>query len=226
MKKVITAIKAETTSGSRRSRIYLDGTYGFSLENRVIAAESLEVGRALTPAEIALLSRDDDGQRCLAAAMRFLSYRPRSESETRERLLKSGFEIQYIDSAVEKLKQLDYLNDSAFARSWTEDRNAFKPRSQRVLKMELKRKGIDSDTIDAAVAGSDDAANARQLAVRKARTLPVTDFQVFRRRLGTYLQRKGFGYTVINGLIKETWQERTQGQAALNESETEIDDDV
>jgi regulatory protein len=213
MNKIITAIKAEARPGSHRSRIYLDGSYGFSLDDKMVAEKSLVVGRALTPAEVVELSREDDCQGCYSAAMKFISYRSRSESETRERLLKRGFETQYIEPVIEKLRQAGWLDDSVFARSWTEDRDTFKPRSQRVLKMELRRKGIDSEIIDAAVAGSDEEANARQLAMHKARTLPVTDFQVFRRRLGAYLQRKGFDYAVINSLVKEAWQERTMDQA-------------
>ncbi len=225
MKKVITAIKAETKTGRDRSRIYLDGSYWFSLDNKVIAAESLEVGSVLSPSEIALLSGDDDSQRCFRAAMRFLSYRPRSESETRERLLKLGFEMADIDAAIEKLRQAGYLDDAAFARLWAEDRKTFKPRSQKAIKMELKRKGIDSEIIKAAVEGNDDIAVARQLATRKARTLPVSDFQVFHRRLGAYLQRKGFEFAVINKLVKETWQECNQGQPPASEYQTGTTDD-
>jgi regulatory protein len=220
MKKVITAIQSEIRPGSHRSRIYLDGSYSFSLDDQVVAEKSLAVGRVLTPAEIALLSREDEFQRCLGAASRFISYRSRSESETRERLIKRGFEEQHIEPVIEKLRQAGLLDDSAFARSWTEDRDTFKPRSQRVLKIELRRKGIDPEIINTAVAGSDESANARQLAMHKARTLPVADYQVFRRRLGAYLQRKGFDYAVINSLVKEAWQERTRDQAAEKEQET------
>ena len=87
-------------------------------------------------------------QRCLNAAFQFLSYRPRSEAETRERLKQRGYEDEEIEKVVAQLKRLDLLDDAAFAEFWKENRNSFRPRSQRMLKMELRRKGVESEVIN------------------------------------------------------------------------------
>ncbi len=108
-----------------------------------------------------------------------------------------------------KLKQLELLDDTAFAEFWKENRNSFRPRSQRMLKMELRRKGVESEVIQEVVEDIDDADNAYRAAMSKARTLPVADYQIFRQRLGGYLQRRGFNYGVINNVVKKAWQERT-----------------
>jgi regulatory protein len=213
MKQIITAIRPETGQKGQRSRIYLDGSYSFSLENELISAEDLKVGQALSKAEITLLSRDDKMQRCLKAAQHFLSYRARSESETRERLLKRGFEMQEIESTLAQLKQAGLLDDPAFARAWKEDRDSFKPRSRKELKSELKRKGIEAEVINQVAAEIDERGNARRLASQKARKIHVSDYQVFSWKLGGYLQSKGFDFSVINDVVKEAWQERS-GDAA------------
>ncbi|MBN1190861.1 MAG: regulatory protein RecX [Dehalococcoidales bacterium] len=220
MDKVITAIQSGEKPGSGRSRVYLNGGYCFSLDDRIIAEKSLKVGRILTPAEIAVFTRDDEFQRCFTAAIRFINYRSRSISETRERLLKRGFEALQVEAVIGKLKQSGLLDDSSFARLWAEDRTTFKPRSQRVLKAELRRKGVDAGIIDTVVDGSDEEAGARRLAMRKARTLPLSDFQVFRRKLGVYLQRRGFGYDITGRLVRDIWQECTGDQAELNGRES------
>ena len=90
-------------------------------------------------------------------ALRFLSYRPRSEKEVRDRL-----KIKYqksnlkdleliIDRVIQKLKKYNFVNDLEFAKKWIESRMKFKPRSLRLIKLELKKKGISDDIIQAII---------------------------------------------------------------------------
>ena len=76
-------------------------------------------------------------------------------------------------------------------------------------KLELRRKGVESEVIQEVVEDIDDTENAYRAAISKARTLPVADYQIFRQKLGGYLQRRGFNYGVINNIVKRAWQERT-----------------
>jgi regulatory protein len=209
LKSKITAIKAGKRTGLKRSNIFLDGRFAFSLDNAVILKENLKVGQTLSGKEVDLLAGADRYERCLSKALTFLGYRPRSEAETRERLEKHGFVETEIARVVERLKSLNLLNDAAFAEYWKENRTSFKPRGQRMLRSELRRKGVDSGTISEAVEGIDELENARRAAEAKARNLPVTDYQVFRQKLGGYLQRRGFNYGVISQTVKLIWEERT-----------------
>ncbi len=208
LKKKITAMRGVKNPRIQRSNIYLNGKFAFSLDNEVIVKENLKVGLALSDTEIEMLTRSDTFQRCLNAAFQFLSYRPRSESETRDRLKKRGYAEEEIERTVAQLINLKLLNDTAFAEFWKENRNSFRPRSQRMLKMELKRKGVETEVINEVIENVDEAENAYRAAMSKARTLPVADYQVFRQRLGGYLQRRGFSYGVINKTVKKVWQER------------------
>ena len=218
----ITAIRAGRNARVQRSNVFLDGKFAFSLDNEVIVKESLKVGLLLSPDEIKLLTGADRFQRCLNAAFQFLSYRPRSEAETRQRLLRRGYAEDEIDKTVAQLRRLDLINDTAFAEFWKENRNSFRPRSQRMLKMELRRKGVETEVIDGVVEGMDEADSAYRAALDKARVLPVSDYQVFRQRLGGYLQRRGFGYGVINNIIKKVWQERTKDSRMSSDTAGEV----
>jgi regulatory protein len=209
LQKEITAIRAGKNPRVRRSHIFLDGKFAFSLDNEVIFKESLKVGLKLSSTEIDLLTRADRFQRCLNAAFQFLSYRPRSESETRTRLQRRGYADEEIENTVAHLKRLALLDDAAFAEFWKENRTSFKPRGQRMLKLELRRKGVESGVIDEAIENVDEADNAYRSALTRARTLPAADYRIFRQRLGGYLQRRGFSYGVINSTVKRVWQEKT-----------------
>jgi regulatory protein len=207
----ITAISAGKNPRVQRSNIFLDGKFAFSLDNEVILKELLKVGRNLTQADVLELTRTDQFQKCLNAAFRFLGYRPRSETEVRQRLQHRGYETRDIEKVVSELKRLDLINDATFAEFWKDNRNSFQPRSQRMVKQELRQKGVETAVIDETIESIDDRENAYKAAAVKARTLPLTDYDIFRHRLGGYLQRRGFNYGVINNIVKQTWEERTSG---------------
>jgi regulatory protein len=54
----------------------------------------------------------------------------------------------------------------------------------------------------------DDDDSAYRAALSKARSLPQADYQSLRRRLGAYLERRGFSYGVINHTVERIWQEQ------------------
>jgi len=201
----ITALRAGR--GRQRVNVFLDGKFAFSLEAEVAVKESLQVERELSSSQIEALARSDRFHRCLNAAVHYLGYRPRSESEVRERLQRRGFDGDSIEAVVAKLKEQGLVNDIAFAQFWKDNRESFSPRSQWLTKLELRRKGVPINIIDQVVEEVDDADNAYRAAVSKAHGLPLSDYQGFRRRLGDYLRRRGFGYGVINHTVERVWQE-------------------
>jgi len=197
-------------SGKRREKrinIFLDGRFAFSLGAEVVAKENLQVGQELSEKQVALLAGNDQLQRCLEAAYRYLGYRPRSESEIRERMQRRGFAAETIDAAIARLREQGLLDDEAFAQFWKENRESFRPRSQWLTRLELKRMGVRNDVIEQVVAGMDDAGNAYRAARQKMRHGTPADYQDFRRRLGDYLRRRGFSYEVIGHTVGKIWQE-------------------
>jgi len=99
------------------------------------------------------------------------------------------------------------VDDMAFAQFWKDNRESFSPRSQWLTKLELRRKGVAGDIIDQVVDAVDDYDSAYRAALSKARSLPLSDYQGFRRRLGGYLRRRGFSYEVIVNTVERLWQE-------------------
>jgi regulatory protein len=221
LKSKITAIRAVKNPRLKRSNIYLDGKFAFSLDNEVVLKESLRVDRQLSDAEIELLTKSDQFQKCLNAAFRFLSYRPRSQAETKIRLQRRGFADEEIERVIAQLKRLNLIDDAAFAEYWKENRTSFRPRGQRMLKSELRRKGVETDVIDEAVGNVDEKDNAYRAAVTKARTISTADYQMFRLKLGGFLQRRGFGYGIIKSVINQVWEERTGTSCTKTAAEDE-----
>lgn len=205
----ITAIRAGRSRG-KRVNVFLDGKFAFSLEAEVAVREGLQVDQELSASQTEALARSDHFHRCLNAAVYYLSYRPRSESEIRERLQRRGFNGDSIEAVIAKLKEQGLVDDMAFAQFWKDNRQSFSPRSRWLTRLELRQKGVADDIIDQVVDAVDDADSAYRAALSKARSLPLSDYQSFRRRLGDYLKRRGFGYEVINQTIGRMWQEESR----------------
>jgi len=203
----ITAIRVGKGRG-KRVNVFLDGKFAFSLEAEVVVREGLQVEQELSAGQIEALARSDHFHRCFNAAAHYLSYRPRSESELRERLHRRGFDDDNLEAVIAKLKEQGLVDDVAFAQFWKDNRESFNPRSQWLTKLELRRKGVANDIIDQVVDTVNDDNSAYRAALSKARSLSLFDYQGFRRRLGEYLKRRGFGYEVINHTIEQLWQEQ------------------
>jgi len=193
---------------SKRVNVFLDDRFVVSLVTEVIIEKGLRVGQELSARQVEELAGSDRFHRCLNAATHYLSYRPRSESELRERLHRRGFDDVDVGAVITGLKEQGVVNDMAFAQFWKDNRQSFSPRSQWLTKVELKRKGVASGIIDQVVDAVDDDDSAYRAALSKARSLPRSDCQNFSRRLGGYLRRRGFGYEVINRIVERVWQEQ------------------
>ncbi len=193
-------------SRGKRVNVFLDGKFTFSLSAEVAKKEGLQVEQELSSDQIKALGEADRYQRCLNAAIRYLGYRPRSEAEVKQRLQQKGFDIDCTEKTIAELKEQGLIDDATFARLWKENREAFSPRSRWLNRLELRRKGLNDNIIEQVISEVDDSDSAYRAALSKARHLSSSDYQLFRRRLGDYLKRRGFGYEVINETVQKVWK--------------------
>jgi len=208
----ITALERQARDGERIN-VYLDGEFAFGLAAITAQQAGLCIGRELSRAELDDLLREDAFQKALNRALVFLGYRPRSESEVRQRLAKAKFEPPLIERVVERLHADGLLDDLAFARYWTENREAFNPRGARLLSLELRRKGVDREVIDEALEGAlDEDEGALAAGRRKLKQLSGLEYREFRQKMGAYLARRGFDYDTARDAVAKLWQE-SQGES-------------
>jgi regulatory protein len=202
----ITDIKSQQRKEDRLN-VYLDGAYAFSLHSSI--APSLQVGQQLSEKDCEELQGLDAMRIAQGQAMHFLEYRPRSRSELESHLRGKGFTDQAIQGVALKFEELGWLDDKLFSQFWITNREDFRPRSRRALRMELRYKGIDNDIIDESLQEIDEAASAYRAAQGRAQRLANLDYQAFRRRLGGFLQRRGFNYDIIRTTVEQLWKEQT-----------------
>jgi len=211
----ITAI--EPQKNRSRVNIHLDGEFAFGLD-RFVAAW-LKPGQELSDTKIAALQAEDARERAYQQAMLFLSFRARSEKEIRQNLRKHEIPAAVIEQTLEKLRAAGLANDNQFARIWVENRNTFRPRSRRALTMELRQKGLDDETVHAALADVDENALAYESAAKRAGRLNGLEWSEFRKKLSEYLARRGFPYPVITTVVTRVWNEAHAEEAHFEDED-------
>jgi regulatory protein len=204
MEREITAIKAQKRNRQRVS-IYLDGEFAFGLSRFV--AGWLEPGRKLSEADIKRLQEQDTFEVAFQKALQFISHRPRSVEETRRRLSEKGFSDEVVEATLEKLLDKQYLDDLDFARQWIENRNAFRPRSDRLLAYELRLKGVADKKITQALEkfGGDENELAYQAGISKAKKCRHENKIDFQKKVGGFLSRRGFHYGIVKPTVERLW---------------------
>lgn len=222
MEREITALKAQKKNPNRIS-VYLDGEYCFGLA-RIVAAW-LKIGQTLGEDDISRLKQQDTLEVGYQRALRILGYRPRSEAEIQRKLREQGFDDAVIQAVLERLKQNGFLGDEKFAQDWVENRTTFRPRSKRMLAMELRQKGVVDEEIQKALAETEDENALAYLAAQQyLRRLDGVDWETFRKRLGGHLARRGFSYGIIAPILRQVWDETHS--SAGNENLMENEDGI
>jgi len=208
MARRITGLQVQKRN-NQRLNIYLDGEYAFGL-SRYVAAW-LQVGQELTEEKITALLADDAVEAAYQKSIKFIGYRMRTTSEVDKHLTKKGIEQQVIRQVIERLNEKGLLNDEGFAKMWIENRSEFRPRSQRLLVLELRRKGIDSETIQNVIERTPPEDELAYLAAKKRiRRYEHLEWQDFQRKLGSHLARRGFSYSTIKPVVYKVWTEKNQ----------------
>ena len=108
-----------------------------------------------------------------------------------------------------QLRQHHLLDDAAFARYWIEQRQTFRPRGARLVRSELRQRGVDAATAEVALEALDDSgqADAYRAAAKRASQLRALDRQAFRSRLSGFLARRGFDWDIIGPVVERLWRD-------------------
>lgn len=216
----ITAIDVQKRDPNRVN-VHLDGEYAFSL-TRIVAAW-LQVGQELSAEKIAALQNEDARERAYQQALLFLSYRARSTAEIRQNLRRHKLPPEIIEQTIERLRAEKLADDDQFAKAWVENRSTFRPRSRRALAVELRQKGISDEAVRSALTGVDEDALAYEAALKRARKLEALEWNEFRTRLGEFLARRGFSYSVVAPVVSRTWDKihKHDSKEKTDDEETE-----
>jgi len=136
-----------------------------------------------------------------------IAYRERSRDEIAEKLKRKHFSLKIINAVLNDLERIDLVNDERFARLWIRSRMHFRPRSARLIALELRRKGLAPAVVEQAlreeISPQKEAAVALALAQKRAGFYRHDPPLAARRKMFAYLARRGFSLDLINTVIEE-----------------------
>lgn len=206
-----------------RYNVSLDGRFAFGLDMRLVLEHGLITGAELSADDVERLRALDEEGRLFDAAVRFLGPRPRSRAEVRTRLMRPhphqpAPPADVVNRVLDRLAQLELLDDRQFAEFWVENRERFSPRSARALGAELRQRGVARETVEEITDPERDEERALAAARPRLRGLGGADYESFRTRLGGFLLRRGFSYGVAASVVRALWEE-TRGDAPLDDTD-------
>ena len=154
---------------------------------------------------------DGDPARAVRRGLALIARRPRTAADLRERL-GERFEASAADAAMRRLAELGYVDDAAWAAGYV-GRPRSAERGARVLRAELRARGIEDETAAEALRAHDEDAAALAAARRLARSGRNAAPEARARRLRAALARRGFAFEVIERALSTLGEERTEALA-------------
>ncbi len=162
-------------------------------------------------------SEPPDGPKAMEIAVGYLGTRPRTRWETERRLRRAGAADPVIAETIERLAELGYLDDAAFARWWGEQRDRHAPRGSRMIDAELRQHGVPREVIEAyrvehaaperrpedETVPANEAERAADALARHLRGRPLPTDRKAVQRIGMFLMRRGFDPETVRSTIRE-----------------------
>lgn len=203
----ITAIQPQKHH-AERVNVHVDGEFRLALAQEIVLRAGLRTGDAVTEERLRELEQQDVQWKARDAALNLLSFRARTATELRRRLLQKEFTPEVADACVAELVERGLVDDGSFAESFVRDRVRFRPRGRRRLVQELRAKGVDAETAHDAIAEVMEVEEVSEVdlareALGRWAPRPGEDRQRARRRLYGFLARRGFGAETIRTLMEE-----------------------
>ena len=134
-------------------------------------------------------------------ALSLLSHREHSKKELANKLKARGHEEEEISATIERLEEMNYLNDERFAEIFVRSRLS-KPLGASRIQQELIQKGINSELAKTAIseANADWFELAKQLKERRFGEEVSSDYKE-KAKQSRYLQYRGFDFEQIKYAI-------------------------
>lgn len=161
------------------------------------------------------MTKQDIKEKARQYVFRLLSCRERSRKEVAEKLKGKKFAPTIIEKTLKYFERIDLLNDERFARLWVCSRLNFNPRSSWLIGQELGQKGVEKELIDRVIEEEilpgREKSMALDLARKRWRYYKKDEPFSARRKIISYLARRGFSLDLIKQVIEEiTPDERSE----------------
>ena len=172
-------------------------------------AEGIAAGRAPVPPPEDPGSTDPDADPdsvARAIVLRQLSLAPRSRAQLERKLRQRGCDDEVARRVLDRMSEVGLVDDEAYAEMLVRSKQGGRGLARTALAHELRKRGIDNDIADGALARvgvNEERLRAEELVAKRLRTMAGLAPEVQARRLAGMLARKGYSGEVAWPVIRE-----------------------
>lgn len=202
----ITKLERQKHKNSRVS-VFVDEEYAFSLTDEAVVEYGLFVGADINNFPLEEICKNDRYKQALSSAFMILSRNPKSEKQLCDYLFKKEFDKNTVERVLERLKELNYIDDLRFAQSFIENSSHS---GVNAIRFKLKSKGISDEIINSVLENVDDDEQlSKAVEIIKKQMPRYSKYEIFeqKRKLNDFLYRKGYQWDVIKSAIDKVFSE-------------------
>lgn len=193
-----------------RVNVYLDGKFGFGVTLESALENHLKVGQELSQEKIEQLRGKDYLDINFSKLVNFASRRPRSEKEIKDWFRRKNIDLKAQNDLFNRLNKTGLVNDEEFAKWWVEQRIHFRLKPPKMLKLELRQKGIRQEVIEKVLSETESPSElelARKVILKKFKKIPIPKDPKDKKRVYDFLLRRGFSYNTIKEALAPNCEE-------------------
>lgn len=177
------------------------------LNYNIFEKYKVSVDMAFSEEEILEMKYFSDIERAKTRAINYISGKLKTKYEVRLKLKENGFTEDIIDEVLDILENEEYLNDRVFCEIFIEDKKKLNGYGKNKIKSLLIQKGISKNIFEDFLDEfeyDDEFDNALKMGIKKLNLLSNEEDNFKKKqKIINYLAYRGFGFDVINDVLRE-----------------------
>ena len=205
---------SENKKNKNRVSIFVNDEFVLSCDKELIYTKSLKKGQSVDVSTLRELAIEDDYLRARDTSFRFLEKTMKTEKQVRDRLLEKEFEPSTIDRVIVLLEEYNLLDDRHYVELFLKEK--LRRRGIKKVTYELYNKGINKEMLEEILedfdTGSLEEESCQKLAEKKFSEIKKKEEDRYKQKskLYAFLAGKGYGYEMINAVIRQVMDETSE----------------
>jgi regulatory protein len=197
----ITAIEKNEKAASMAT-VFIDSNITFCLPIKRIELLELKEGKDISEVTLNYILQTEVYAAAKSAAVSFLAMKLRTAYEVVQKLSGMGYEDGTIEKVIDNLKEINYIDDLNYTRRYISEKSKLKPKSKKLLSIELSQRGIPDDIISTALEELelDEGEVALELLRKKYSRYSEFDEKLIL-KMKAFLMGRGFSYSQISKAV-------------------------
>lgn len=187
-----------------RENIYIDDSFAFGLSAELRYKYGLCVGMEVSDDFLNDILKAEEQNKVIKHALNILSYSANSKKTLYTKLLRKGYDEELVYKAIDYCQEKNYINDKEYAESFIRDKTNLNKYGTNKIRYDLISKGVSKDIIEEVLDLDPDEEfeRALELANKRLKSYKNDDKNAIYRKLGGYLQRRGYTYDVVSKVLR------------------------